>query len=482
MIGLVTRNAIGAAVLGAVCLSAAASQLHIQSMAETSGNIQAVLKVKVLEVKHTQTHIKLKSGAPGPIASVCADYKCQVVETVAGKWPTDAKKVNIRFTSVVPIKYDENGKVVMRFSLMRPGSGMEGDLKKGKEYLACFAYHLDASKPIQHLYAAYRPEDCAALLAARGDGKAFAKFSKALKARLPDGWKISSIRYGKFRPLGGVGGTGIYIYIYDHKAPITAGKRAPWTDLHIWIRDRDYKIKPPTAPKLSMPLANPRQIGAWRGRRVLIMGDGKRWPSNRKDIAAAFKSAGDPLGPPPIEPDYKLAEKIIADLGQIGDHRKRSEYTARLLKDRKRALPALIAMLERGEVCVHKDSSMRLWEYASIHLNSFDDPRIASHLIDRLARSGNRCNSHLFVRSLARFKVKVGVPYLIRWLRLRGSWDVKYDMFGEEASYLLAALDRIAGTRFGPPDQIGKREFYQGLKKDQVMPAVEKWWKANKDK
>ena len=481
MSGSIKRSVIVAAVLGAVCLSAAASQVHIQAMAETAGNIQTVLKVKVMEVKHTRMHMKLKSGAEGPVTSVCADYKCQVVEVVVGQWPADARKVSIRFTSVVPIKYDKNGKAVMSFSPIRPGSGMEGDLKKDKEYLACFAYRLDPAKPIQHLYAAYRPEDCPALLASVGDAKAFAKFSKALKARLPDGWKISSIRYGKFRPLGGVGGTGIYIYIYDHKAPVVAGKRAPWTDMHIWIRACDYKAKPPTAAKRSLPLSNPRQIGAWRGRRVLVMG-GKRWSDNKRDIAAAFKSSGYPLRPPPIEPDYKLAEKITADLGRIADYRKRSEYTAGLLKNRKRALGALVAMLERGEAAVHKDYSMPLWEYAAFQLNSFDDPRIASHLIARLAKSKDRCNSHLFVRSLAKFKVKAAVPYLIRWLRRDGSWEIKYDMFGEEASYQLSALDRIAGTRFGPPDQIDKREFYQGMKRNEVMPKVEKWWKANKDK
>jgi len=477
MIGLVKRNAIVAAVLGAMCLSAAASQVHFQAMAETAGNIQTALKVKVLEVKHTRIHMKLKSGAEGPVTSIHTDYKCQVVETVVGRWPGETKKVSIRFTSVVPIKYDENGKVLLRFSPIRPGSGMEPDLKKGKEYLACFAYRLDASKPLQHLYAAYRPEDCAALLASVGDAKAFAKFSKALKARLPDGWKISSTRYGKFPPLGGVGGTGIYIYIYDHKAPPVAGKRAPWTDVHIWIRDRDYKA---TAAKATRSRA--RLIGAWRGRKVLVMAGPNRWPSNRQDIAAAFKSAGDPLGPPPIEPDYKLAEKITADLGRIGDYRKRSEYTARLLKDRKRALGALVAMLERGEASVHKDYSMPLWEYAAFQLNSFDDPRIVSHLIARLAKSGDRCKSHLFVRSLARFKVKAAVPYLIRWLRRDRSWEVMSDMYGAEASYLLPALDRIAGTRFGPPDEIGKREFYHSPPRNEVMPKVEQWWLANKDK
>ena len=477
MNGLIKCSVIFAMALGVMSLSAAASQVHMQAMDETSGNIQTALKVKVLEVKHTRIHMKLKSGAEGPVTSVHADYTCQVVETVAGQWPADVKKVSIRFTSVVPVKYDENGKSVMSFSPIRPGSGMEGDLKKGKEYLACFAYRLDASKPLQHLYAAYRPDHCAALLASVGDGRAFAKFSKTLRARLPDGWKISNIRYGKFPPLGGVGGTGVYIYIYDHKAPIVAGKRAPWTDMHIWIRDHDYKAAASKATRSTV-----RLIGAWRGRRVLVMGDGKRWPSNREDIAAAFGSAGDPLRPPPIEPDYKLAEKITADLGRIGDYRKRSEYTAGLLKDRKRALPALVAILERGEAPVHKDSSMFLWEYAAFQLNSFDDPRIVSHLIVRLARSGDRCNSHLFVRSLAKFKVKAAVPYLIRWLRRNQSWQIMYDMFGEEASYQLSALDRIAGTRFGPPDQIGKREFYQGLSKDEVMPKVEKWWRANKDK
>jgi len=478
MIGLMQRNVIGAAVLVAMCLSASASQVHLQTMAETSGNIRAALKVKVLEVKHTQVHMKLKSGAEGPVTSVHADYKCQVVEAVVGPWPDNAKKVSIRFTSVVPIKYDENGKVVLRFSPIRQGSGLEGDLKKGKEYLACFAYRLDPSKPLQHLYAAYRPEECAALLASIGDGRAFAKFSKTLRARLPDGWRISGVRYGKFGPLGSVGGTGIYIYIYDHKAPVVAGKRAPWTDMHIWIPSHDYSK--PAVSKARTSTA--RLIGSWRGRPVLVMGDGKRWPSNRKDIAAAFESSGYPLGPPPVEPDYKLADKITADLGRIADHRKRSEYTASLLKDRKKALGALVAMLERGDAVVHKDFSILLWEYAAIQLNSFDDPRIASHLIARLAKSGNRCNSHLFVRGLAKHKVKAAIPYLVRWLRLPRSWETRSDMYGQEASYQLSALDRIAGTKFGPPDQIGKREFYHCPPRSEVMPKVEKWRQANKDK
>jgi hypothetical protein len=478
MIGAMMRNLIVVVVFGALCSPVAASQVHLQTMPETAGNIQTVLKVKVLSVTRSQTHMKLKSGAEGPVTQAHVDYKCQVVEVVVGQWAPETKNVSIRFTSVVPIKYDENGKKVMHFSLIRPGSGIEGNLKKGKEYLACFACRLDPAKARQQLYVAYRPEDRPKMLAAIGDGKAFARFRKALTARLPDGWKISNIRYGKFRPLGGVGGTGVYIYIYDHKAPIAAGKRAPWTDVHIWIMDHDYKAKVPK----EVGKYTPRQIGAWRGRRVLIMGGGKRWSDNKRVITAAFKSSGYPLRPPLIECDYKLAEKITADLGQIEDYRKRSEYTAKLLKDRKKALPALVAILARGEATIYKNSSILLWEYASIQLMSFDDPRIASHLIARLARGGDRCNSHLFVRNLARFKVKAAVPYLIRWLRLRGSWDVKYDMFGEEASYLLPALDRIAGTRFGPTDQIGKREFYAGLQRSEVMPKVEKWWKANKDK
>ncbi len=478
MIGSMMRNVIVVAVmLAAMCLLAEASGGRMP-MEQTAGAIQTVLKVKVLSVTPSGTHMKLKSGAEGPVTQSHVDYKCQIVETIVGKWAGKTKTVSFRFTRSRGIVYDENGKQIMKVWGMYPGSGMEFFLKKGKEYLACFAYRLDPAKVRQQLYVAYRPEDRQKLLAAIDDGKAFAKFIKALTARLPEGWKISGGDYTTPKLFGADGGKGFYIRVYDHKSPIVAGKRAHSTDLYIGIMALDYKAKVPKGDGQSVP----RQIGAWRGRRVLTMGGGKRWSDNTLDITAAFKSSGYPLRPPLIECDYKLAEKITADLGQIKDYRKRSEYTAKLLKDRKKALPALIAMLQRGEGPIHKNSSMLLWEYASIQLMSFEDPRIASHLIARLARGGDRGNSHLFVRNLAKFKIKASVPYLIRWLRRDGSWDVKYDMFGEEASYLLAALDRIAGTRFGPADQIGKREYYMGLKRSEVMPKVEKWWKANKDK
>ena len=386
----------------------------------------------------------------------------------------------------------------------------------------------------------------AASQAAGGDEKAFAKFSKALKARLPEGWKIESIKYGVFGPFETEGGKGVRVHIYDHNAPAVLGKRDPWTDVHIWIMGRDYKPKTPILDRISVAC----QTGTWRGRRVIAIGGRISWRDNPRDIFVAFGASGDPLcltsdaayksgkweyrltarrkagkfqgatgrllrdgkpvvesgkvnetvdtpfgkmywvGPanwnacpiPAVKPDYKLARKITADLALIADYRKRAAYTKELLKDRKRALPALVAMLERGEASVHKDSSILLWEYASAQLMSFDDPRITSHLTARLAKGGDRCNSHVFVRALAKFKVRAAVPYLIRWLRRDGSWSVKYDMFGEEASYQLSALDRIAGTRFGPPDQIGKNEFYMGLERDQVMPKVEKWWKANEGK
>jgi len=460
-----------------------ASQVQFQEMEKTAGQIKTILKVRVFDVKRSQTHMKLKSGGQGPVTSMHVDYTCQITEVVLGKWAGKIGKITIRHSTVVPIKYDENGKAVMRFSFILSGSGIESDLKKGKEYLACFALIPDPAREKQYLYAAYPLENRQGLLAAVGDAAMLVKFRKALTKRLPKGWMIQETKYGKHTPFGWKQGPGAYIMVYDHKAPIVAGRRAPWTDVHIWIMARDYKAK---APKVTRSTA--RQIGAWRGRRVLIMGGQKRWPDNRRDISAAFKASGDPVRTAPIKPDYKLAKKIAGDLAAIEDYRKRREYTLELFKNRPAALAGLVALLERGAAPVRKPRRELLWEYAATQLMAFDDPQIAAHLAARLARSKGRCSSHRFVPVLARFRVKSAVPYLVRWLRQDGAWEVKYDMFGAESSYLLAALDRIAGARLGPADQVRKAEFYplyvfyEGLERDQVMPKVEQWWAANKAK
>jgi len=463
-----------------VASTADASQVQFQAMEKTAGQIRTVLAVRVLDVKRSQTHMKLKNGEQGPVTSTHVDYACDITEVVLGKWTGKTTKIAIRHSSVVPIKYDENGRAVMGFSLVLPGSGIEAGLKKGGEYLACFALVPDPSRPKQYLYAAYPVENRRVLLAAVGDAKVLAKFRTALTKRLPKGWAIQKTRFGKHRPYGWKQGRGAYIMIYDHKAPVVAGRRAPWTDVHIWIMARDYKSE---APKPARSKA--RQIGTWRGRTVLVMGGQERWPTNGPDIAAALEAAGDPLRPPPLKLDYKLAEKIAADLATIKDYRKRREYTLELFKNRQAALAGLLALLERGEAPVRKPRRELLWVYAATNLMAFDDPRIAGYLAARLAKSRDRCGSHQFVPVLARFRVKSAVPYLVRWLRQDGAWEIKYDMFGAESSYLVAALDRIAGTRFGPPDQVGKPEFnpfYRGMERDQVMPKIERWWTTNKHK
>jgi hypothetical protein len=106
------------------------------------------------------------------------------------------------------------------------------------------------------------------------------------------GWKLHDPNYGIVRPYGWKKGRGCHILVYHEKAPVVAGKRAPWTDLHVWIMDTSYQVKAPLVDA-SNRLAATAEIAKWRQRRVFFLGDGKYWPTNKSDVLTALKASGD---------------------------------------------------------------------------------------------------------------------------------------------------------------------------------------------
>lgn len=121
-------------------------------------------------------------------------------------------------------------------------------------------------------------------------GKAFegvAEFVRHLKPKTPEGWKLLDPKYS-VRPYGWEKGRGCHILVYHQKAPVVAGKRAPWTDLHVWIMDVDYQVEAATLDDSSRPAT---EIARWRQRRVFFLGDGEHWPTNKSDVLAALKAS-----------------------------------------------------------------------------------------------------------------------------------------------------------------------------------------------
>ncbi len=111
----------------------------------------------------------------------------------------------------------------------------------------------------------------------------------ALKPRIAKGWELSEVNYGPtFRGDWPVG-WGFHVVIYDNEAPLVAGRRAPWTDVHIWVLDRPYDAKGPFLPGGSRPIV---ELARWRGRRVLVYGGQERWPTRMVDVLTAIRAAG----------------------------------------------------------------------------------------------------------------------------------------------------------------------------------------------
>jgi len=122
----------------ALLLPAVASQVHLISLEKSIEQIRCVLRVKVTAVERGQTHMKLEDGSKGPMTSAYITVTGDVREVLFGK--CTLKQIQTRYTWIVPIKYDKKGQVVLGFSPIVSGSGLESEVEKGQGYLFSYSY------------------------------------------------------------------------------------------------------------------------------------------------------------------------------------------------------------------------------------------------------------------------------------------------------------------------------------------------------
>jgi hypothetical protein len=127
------------------------------------------------------------------------------------------------------------------------------------------------------------------------------QFLQHLKPKVPAGWTLHDPTYGSSQPHGWENGRGSYILVYNDAAPAVLGKRAPWTDVHIWIMNGDYSV--------GMPVGTGRgtaqEIATLNRQRVFITGAGagrgaNPWPKNGI-LAALIASGAQVIEQPPID-------------------------------------------------------------------------------------------------------------------------------------------------------------------------------------
>lgn len=121
-------------------LPATASQVHFIPLEKDVQKIKSVLRVKVTDVERGQTHMKLEDGTDGHITSSHITVSGDVLEVIWGK--CSLKKIESKYTWIVPIKCDNKGQEILSFSPIISGSGLENDIEKGKEYLFSYSYVL----------------------------------------------------------------------------------------------------------------------------------------------------------------------------------------------------------------------------------------------------------------------------------------------------------------------------------------------------
>ena len=110
-----------------LCCVARASQVSFQTLEEliqkgfiTQDTLIAAARVTSIEKSQTEIAINM-------------EYAVDAVEVIQGA--PAFKITSMVYSQVIPVKRDENGTVIMSFSPILPGSGIEFSLKEGETYI-----------------------------------------------------------------------------------------------------------------------------------------------------------------------------------------------------------------------------------------------------------------------------------------------------------------------------------------------------------
>jgi beta-lactamase regulating signal transducer with metallopeptidase domain len=122
-------------------------------------------------------------------------------------------------------------------------------------------------------------------------------FQRAIRARLPSNWGLGYTSTWKptvwnWDPPEGYGA--LLEFTVVNPRPI----RGP-LQVFLWIMEPDYIGKP--AAGATQPFGMPRELGTWRGRRVIVLHDGSNagWSDCDADIRAALSETDSPKGAVP---------------------------------------------------------------------------------------------------------------------------------------------------------------------------------------
>lgn len=124
------------------------SQTSVLSYEKVAEDVERACIMKVDRVESEERYQHFRNGVKQKISSTIIVYGT-VQKTIAGRF--DSKILTTRHTLFVPVDYDEEGNVTMRYSPRLPVSGLEHRVEIGKRYIFSYKKQPDKNSELVHL-------------------------------------------------------------------------------------------------------------------------------------------------------------------------------------------------------------------------------------------------------------------------------------------------------------------------------------------
>ncbi len=271
------------AVLAVLALTgpARASQVHVMPLLQVAANINVVIEMEVLQTREWKDERTLANGMK-VVDGFHWEIVGKVVHTHGGEGPKPGTRLTLHRAMPSAVVYDEQGNVKMSMSFIVSDMGPDGGVNKGDRILACFRKMPDTKAKFvtaeRTLHAKKLPE----LQTAMHRCREFRRLVRAVRAELPDGWKLTQPgREGDIAPAiryanpgrSKKGAVGLEIIAVGPRSPKPGAGPEPaaW----LWAMPADYPDpthKPGSAA--AMPEPKPDRLrraehDAWLGGRCL---------------------------------------------------------------------------------------------------------------------------------------------------------------------------------------------------------------------
>lgn len=256
-----TRTRTALAVLAVLALAgpALASQVHVMPLQQVAANIGVVVELEVLQTRQWKDERTLANGKK-VYDGFHWEIVGKVVHTHVGEGPEPGTQLTLHRSMPSAVAYDEQGNVKMSMSFIVSDMGPDGGVSKGDRILACFRKSPNVKAEFVVAERTLHARKLHELQAAMYRCGQFRRLVRAVRAELPEGWKLAqpgrlddiapAIRYAD-PARAGKGAVGLEIITVGPRSPKPGSPPAP--AFYLWIMPADYLD---ATPKAGSPAAS----------------------------------------------------------------------------------------------------------------------------------------------------------------------------------------------------------------------------------